>query len=49
MSGKPRLYCQGVTSWYVIGADDMIGGEGRRELRLDRSMRRHSDQFGGQR
>ena len=36
-----------LAGWLILWV--VIGGEGRRELRLDRSVRRYSDRFGGQR
>ena len=45
MSGKPRLYCQGVTSWYVIGTDDTQ--EAAALLRADTSVDRWGGSFPG--
>lgn len=45
MSGKPRVYCQGVTSWYVIGTDDTQ--EAAALLRADTSVDRWGGSFPG--
>ena len=43
--GKPRVYCQGVTSWYVIGTDDTH--EAAALLRAGTSVDRWGGSFPG--